>query len=130
MKRFIYYLFPLLALTFTACGGSENDDLDEPAKPSTPSEPTKPKLTELSFTTTVQTRALPEVLTELKSGAQMSIFVTFSNNTAITTMNKAVCGSDGIFKASPSIELTAGVIASFNAVYAPKRVWLFSSILY
>ena len=117
MKRFIYYLFPLLALTFTACGGSENDDLEEPSKPSTPSEPAKPKLTELSFTTTVQTRALPEVLTELKSGAQMSIFVTFSNNTAITTMSKAICGSDGIFKASPSIELTAGVIASFNAVY-------------
>lgn len=113
MKRFIYYLFPLLALTFTACGGSENDDLDDPSQPS---EPAKPKITELSFTTTVQTRALPEVLTELKNGSQMSIFVTFSNNSANTIMSKAICSND-LWTASPSIELTAGVNASFQAVY-------------
>lgn len=110
MKKIIYYIFPLLSLALTACGGKDGD-IDEPAP-----TPEAPKVTELSFTTTVQTRALPNVLTDLKDGLQMNIFVTFSNNSSNVKMSKAIC-SNGLWKASPSIPLESGVNASFYAVY-------------
>lgn len=112
MKRITYYLFALLSVAFmTACSGG-----DEEFEQETPDTPQKPKITELTFTTTVQTRALPEVLTDLKDGSQMSIFVTYSNNTSATIMNKAICSS-GTWKASPSIELVDGVNIKFRAAY-------------
>lgn len=108
MKRRLYYLLPLLSMLFVACGGE--DDANE--QPDTPSV----KSAELSFTTTVQTRALPNLLTELKDGSQMSIFVSYSTNSSSVSMQKAVC-SNNLWKATPSIMLEDGVNVSFQAVY-------------
>ena len=69
MKRIAYYLIPFLSFALVACGGGK-DDFEEPGG-ETPSKP-EVKISELSFTTTVQTRALPEVLTDLKNGSKMS----------------------------------------------------------
>ncbi len=101
MKRLKYYLFSLLAFALAACGEKDAPEI---------------KISELSFTTTVHTRALPNVLTELKDGSQMNIFVTFSNNSSLVSMKKAMLNND-LWKAVPSIELQEGISASFQAVY-------------
>ncbi len=108
MKRKIFYLLPLLSMMFISCGGE--DAANE--QPDTPSV----KSAELSFTTTVQTRALPNLLTELKDGSQMNIFVSYSTNSSAVSMKKAVC-SNNLWKASPSIMLEDGVNISFQAMY-------------
>lgn len=125
MKRIAYYLIPFLSFALVACGGGK-DDFEEPGG-ETPSKP-EVKISELSFTTTVQTRALPEVLTDLKNGSQMSIFVTFSNNSGTEKMSKAVCSND-LWKASPSIPLEAGVNASFYAVYPYSSAYTSSTAI-
>ncbi len=104
MKRILYYLLPLYSVVMVACGGNEDSEIPEI------------KITELSFTTVVQTRALPNVLTELQNGSQMNIFVAFSNNSSLVSMKKAVMSND-LWKAVPSIELEEGISASFQAVY-------------
>jgi len=102
MKRIVYFLLlSLFSVVFVACGEKDAPEV---------------KISELSFTTTVQTRALPNVLTELKDGSQMSIFTRSSDYTGVASMTKAICNA-GVWKANPTIVLEEGVTVSFQAVY-------------
>ncbi len=101
MKRLKYYLLSLLTFALAACGEKDAPEI---------------KISELSFTTTVHTRALPNVLTELKDGSQMSIFTRSSDYAGLASMTKAV-NNAGMWKADPTIVLEDGITVTLQAVY-------------
>ncbi len=104
MKNIKYYLWAITGLALVACSDSSNE------------EPEVPQQTEITFTTSVDTRANTEVITELTSGKEMSVFVGFSSSSSTTSMKKFTCQTD-IWKGSPMVVLPEGERATIQAVY-------------
>lgn len=107
MKNIKYYIWAVAGLALAACSDNTGGGNEEPEMP---------KQTEITFTTNVETRANTDVITELTSGKEMSVFIGFSSNSSTTSMKKFTCQTD-IWKGSPTVVLPEGERATLQAVY-------------
>lgn len=102
-----YIVFSFIGMTIaTSC----SDDKDEVATNIDK---------EVTFTTTVQTRALTNVITALKDGDAMGVYMTESNSVGADQQvktNKVIC-QNGVWKGEPAIEMANGEKTYLFAAY-------------
>lgn len=101
-----YILFVLACAVVMACKDDDKEYAEEPA-------------TEVTFTTTVQTRAVANVVTKLEDGDAMNVFM--AEETAAESLQqaknyKAVC-QGGVWKGTPAIEFGSSAKGYLYAVY-------------
>lgn len=101
-----YILLVLVCAVVMACKDDDKEYAEEPA-------------TEVTFTTTVQTRAVANVVTKLEDGDAMNVFM--AEETAVESLQqaktyKAVC-QGGVWKGTPAIEFGGSVKGYLYAVY-------------
>lgn len=101
-----YFLLVLVCAVVVACKDDDKEYVEEPA-------------TEVTFTTTVQTRAVTNVVTKLDDGDAMNVFM--AEETADESLQqarnyKAVC-QGGVWKGVPAIEFGSSAKGYLYAVY-------------
>lgn len=102
-----YILFIFIGLFVAAC--SDSDDNGDGAG----------KKSEVSFTTEVQTRALPNVITMLENGDAMTVFMAENNTigTAQQSRHAQFSCQNNVWKGTPSVVLESGEKTYLYAVY-------------
>lgn len=101
-----YILFILICTTIVACKDDDKEYVEETT-------------TEVTFTTTVQTRAVTNVITKLEDGDAMNVFITeetVSESQQQVQNYKAVC-QGGVWRGTPAIELGSSAKGYLYAVY-------------
>lgn len=105
IKKYIGLAF--IGWIVTACSSDDKQqEQDTPAN----------KRVEVSFTTTVLTRTATNVVTDLKNGDEMLMFVDKKGTTEKGSIVKAIC-KDNVFKGSPTVEIAEDEKMTIYASY-------------